>query len=99
MHTSKILDSYQSNVNVLQISTSPTEPPNDVTTPQFGNSTDYQREKPGRPILGVGARFVNKNKEENGYKQKNTRGPKKTPPEFKNRKGWEHDDRFENDYN
>ncbi|KYB26290.1 hypothetical protein TcasGA2_TC009812 [Tribolium castaneum] len=103
VHSSKVLDSYQSNVNVLQISTSPTEPPNDVQ--QFGNleynGTQHKKDKPGRPILGVGARFINKNKDENGSwnnkKSLSGRAPKKTPPDFKN-KGWEHDDRFENDY-
>ncbi|XP_044265908.1 CBP80/20-dependent translation initiation factor [Tribolium madens] len=103
LHSSKVLDSYQSNVNVLQISTSPTEPPNDVQ--QYGNTeyngTQQKKEKPGRPILGVGARFINKNKDENGSwnnkKSSSGRAPKKTPPDFKN-KGWEHDDRFENDY-
>lgn len=65
------------------------------------------REKAGRPILGAGARF-NKSKSDvqndglNRWdKQQNSGlngGGKKSYNEPKNKKGWEHDDRFENDY-
>ncbi|KAJ3649829.1 hypothetical protein Zmor_021549 [Zophobas morio] len=122
IHTSKILDSYQSNVNVLQISTSPTEPPqNDIQATHYSNPAEYNgvqqksfvkdtsqknKEKTGRPILGVGARFVkSKANEDNGSwnsKQNSSAGrthSKKHPPSVKSNKGWEHDDRFENDYN
>ncbi|XP_057669364.1 uncharacterized protein LOC130901784 [Diorhabda carinulata] len=136
----KTLENYQSNVNVLQLSTKP-----DVTTDQSNSAVSYSdttnsscfisdssshnnssnsihREKSktqnsgssstkcGRPILGVGAR-LNKSKSNDssnwrdrdnttnssgwgkksgwGDGDKNSKGKKK---------GWEHDDRFENDY-
>jgi hypothetical protein len=123
VHSSKILDSYQSNVNVLQISTSPSETTqNDIQGSQFTNVPEYNniqqnsgfvkdvpaksKEKTGRPILGAGARFIKKGNEENGtWSNKQNSGSgrphhnKKSPSSHKNNKGWEHDDRFENDYN
>lgn len=88
--TSKVLDSYQSNVNVLQISTSSPE----------GNDTSSEvsfkkKENPGRPILGAGARFIKNKSEENSSNNftSSSRSQKKVPV-----KGWEHDDRFDNDY-
>ncbi|RZC43086.1 uncharacterized protein BDFB_006990 [Asbolus verrucosus] len=109
LHSSKVLDSFQSNVNVLQISTSPTEAPQNEHPPQnsgFSKDASTNKEKTGRPILGVGARFIkNKSSDENGTwnsKSNSASGrvhTNKKPPTLKNNKGWEHDDRFENDYN
>lgn len=86
---SKVLDSYQSNVNVLQISTSPPDG-SDTAEVSF-----KKKENPGRPILGAGARFIKNKSEENSTNKfpSSGRSQKKVP--FK---GWEHDDRFENDY-
>ncbi|KAG5861709.1 hypothetical protein JTB14_036471 [Gonioctena quinquepunctata] len=129
----KTLDSYQSNVNVLQV-TSPVDTSNDHSS-QFPSSDslntsqgftgssgflsdassqnsstnfrDSNSGKHGRPILGAGAR-LNKNKMNNestsnwrdgsgwGSKPKGGWGDNKKGP--KTSKGWEHDDRFENDY-
>lgn len=65
-----------------------------------------KRDKPGRPILGAGAR-LNKGKSDakkaniGEWESQNSSGWGSKPFNNgqKNRKGWEHDDRFENDYN
>lgn len=48
-------------------------------------------EKTGRPILGAGARLNKENKDHGGRKHHSSQSHRKN-------KGWEHDDRFENNY-
>lgn len=48
-------------------------------------------EKTGRPILGAGARLNKENKEYSGKKHHNSQSHRRN-------KAWEHDDRFENNY-
>lgn len=135
MQTSRTLDSFQSNVNVLQVSTPEVSPINEqssvprsnsfshynssavsVASSQSFNASDSgmsigrwedkssNREKAGRPILGAGAR-MNKNAHKEGSSGRDkqhsgwNRGEKKGYTEQRHNKSWEHDDRFENDYN
>lgn len=50
-------------------------------------------EKTGRPILGAGARLNKEKKDHGGRKHHNTQSQS-----HRKNKGWEHDDRFENNY-
>lgn len=136
MQTSKTLDSFQSSVNVLQVSTPEVSPINDqssvprsnsfshytnstasVSSSQSYNASDSgmsigrwedksnNREKAGRPILGAGARMNKTNAQKDGLSGRDkphtgwNKGEKKGFSEQRHNKSWEHDDRFENDYN
>lgn len=63
------------------------------------------REKAGRPILGAGARLNKNNVPNDGLSGRDkqyaawSKGEKKGYVEPRHNKSWEHDDRFENDYN
>lgn len=91
-NSSKGFSNSDSGMNIGKWKTSSDEPANRV-------------EKPGRPILGAGARFNKTDCDKNnssGWNSKQNNawgGNKKSHNGQKNKKGWEHDDRFETDYN
>lgn len=101
-HSSKKLDNYQSQVNVLQVSTTQLE----HETTQL----DLSEHKPigRRPILGAGARNKltddsksnpNQDFHTNKYRNGDILMKQKPRPKIgQSRNGWEHDDRFETDY-
>lgn len=71
----------------------------------IGTWVQPKNEKTPRPILGAGVRLQNKekNNDEDGgnwdNKKKGSDSDWGTVKQNKNSKGWEHDDRFDNEYN
>lgn len=103
--TSASIDSsdLQSDVKV------PPEPEKLVSTKELVNNfrtwLQPKNEKTPRPILGAGVRLQNKEKsnDDDGgnwdNKKKGSDADWGTVKQNKNSKGWEHDDRFDNEYN
>lgn len=110
VQNNKTFDNYKSNVSVLQVSPQDSSPSIEAPPPSR-QGDGKMREKAGRPILGAGARLKENfnrrdmNKETTDGQQNNITGnsgmanKKKGNKSGPRNKSWEHDDRFENDYN